>query len=410
MTERLEELLQARLDGELSSDQRAELERLLAADESARRRATELDALVEALNALGRVDPPASVMRTLMAHIDDAGATMGTASAGDAPAAIVESKTATTGGLVMRSKVLWGLAAAAAIVLAVLAVTGVPPSLSGTEGAIGAAKRYQAGQIAASDVKLGDQAAQQFLQSDVFDKILRDDATRKLFSDANFRALAGDAQFRNLLAGQELKGLLDTSALADAKVSAALADVELTAALGSDELSVAFANENFLRALGEAEFRGSLASELRGLTDNAALRARLGDDAAFRSELRKMELAGFRLKSNAFLRALGSAEFRRVAFSDQFLRAFSDAELASALANNEFRALLGDANLRLRLRAQGLSQALNDQSFRQLAGSGALNQALASGALQQALAAPGLSKALQSPQFAEAMRLRSREQ
>jgi len=409
MTDRLEALLQARLDDELTSDQRAELERLLAADESARQRAGELDALGEALNVLGPVDPPASVMRALMGHISHAGPATGTASAGDAPASIFESKMATTGGFVMRSRVLWGLAAVAAIVLAVFAVTGFPPSLVGTEGAIGAAKRYQAGQIAASDVKLGDQAAQQFLQSDVFDKILRDDATRKLFSDANFRALAGDAQFRDLLAGQELKGLLDTSALADAKVSAALADKELTAALSSDELSVAFANENFLRALGEAEFRGSLASELRALADNPALRARLQDDTAFKGQLQKMDRV-FLLKSDAFLRALGSVEFRRVAFSDQFLRAFGDAELASALANNEFRALLGDASLRLRLRAQGLSQALSDQGFRHLAGSGALSQALASGALQQALAAPGLSAALRSPQFAEAMRMRSREQ
>ena len=71
----------------------------------------------------------------------------------------------------MRTKVLWGLAAAAAIVLAVLAYTGFPPDTGGSEGAIGAAKRYQAGQIAASDVKLGDQAAQEFLQSDLFDKL-----------------------------------------------------------------------------------------------------------------------------------------------------------------------------------------------------------------------------------------------
>jgi hypothetical protein len=408
MTDRLEALLQARLDDELTPDQRAELERLLAGDESARRRAGELAMLADALNLLGPLDPPASVMRAVFSQISHAGPA-GTASAGDAPAAMLESEMATTGGLVMRSKVLWGLAAVAAIVLAVFAVKGFPPSLGGTEGAIGAAKRYQAGQIAASDVKLGDEAAQQFLQSDVFDKILRDDATRKLFGDANFRALAGDKQFRDLLAGQELKGLLDTSALADAKVGAALADNELTAALSSDALSVAFANKNFLRALNDTEFRNSLASELRGLIDNAALRARVQDDTAFKGQLQKMDRVNM-LKSDAFLRALSSVEFRRVAFSDQFLRAFGDAELSSALANNEFRALLGDANLRLRLRAQGLSQALSDQSFRQLARSGALNQALASGALQQALAAPGLSAALRIPQFAEAMRMRSREQ
>ena len=62
--------------------------------------------------------------------------------------------------------------------LAVLAYTGFPPEPGGSEGAIGAAKRYQAGQIAASDVKLGDQAAQEFLQSDLFDKLMKDETSR----------------------------------------------------------------------------------------------------------------------------------------------------------------------------------------------------------------------------------------
>ena len=83
----------------------------------------------------------------------------------------------------MRTKVLWGLAAAAAIVLAFFSVTGFPPTLGGTEGAIGAAKRYQAGQIAASDVKLGDQSAQEFLQSDLFDKLMKDESVRKALTD-----------------------------------------------------------------------------------------------------------------------------------------------------------------------------------------------------------------------------------
>ena len=166
MTDRCEELLQARLDGELTSAQRAELEQILAGDARPAMRAGELEALVETLNLLGPVDPPARVIRTVIDHINET-----------APAAL-ESPLATTGGDGMRTKVLWGLAAAAAIVLAVLAYTGFPPETGGSEGAIGAAKRYQAGQIAASDVKLGDQAAQEFLQSDLFDKLMKDECGR----------------------------------------------------------------------------------------------------------------------------------------------------------------------------------------------------------------------------------------
>ena len=110
-------------------------------------RAGELDALdrrstAEASRILRR-----RVLRAVIDHVQH-----------NAADALHESQTTVTGGL-MRTKVLWGLAAAAGIVLAVLAYTGFPPDTGGSEGAIGAAKRYQAGQIAASDVKLGDQAA-----------------------------------------------------------------------------------------------------------------------------------------------------------------------------------------------------------------------------------------------------------
>ena len=53
MTDRREELLQARVDGELTSDQRRELERLLAEDASTRLRAGELDALVRGAQRAG---------------------------------------------------------------------------------------------------------------------------------------------------------------------------------------------------------------------------------------------------------------------------------------------------------------------------------------------------------------------
>ena len=128
----------------------------------------------------------------------------------------------------MRTKVLWGLAAAAGIVLAVLAYTGFPPDTGGSEGAIGAAKRYQAGQIAASDVKLGDQAAQDFLQSDLFDRLRRDEtvvaalsnpaiakaladpALMKAFTDSQLRLRLTDAAFGRALTDEAFgKALLD---------------------------------------------------------------------------------------------------------------------------------------------------------------------------------------------------------
>jgi hypothetical protein len=243
MTDRCEELLQARLDGELTSAQRAELEQLLVGDAAARERAGELEALVETLNLLGPVDPPARVIRTVIDHINET-----------APAAL-ESPLATTGGDGMRTKVLWGLAAAAAIVLAVLSYTGFPPETGGSEGAIGAAKRYQAGQIAASDVKLGDQAAQEFLQSDLFDKLMNDESVRKALNDPGIRVALADPAIRVALTNSELR-----AALTNPEMRAALSDPRLSTALNDPAMRVALSNPGIAKALRDPNLAAALTS------------------------------------------------------------------------------------------------------------------------------------------------------
>src|SRR5688500_3743345 len=106
--------------------------------------------LRELLDDLKHADPPPDgLVRDIMSEVR-----------ATSPIAVVRS----TGGTVgMGKKVMLGLAAAAAIVVAVMAAKGWPPSGAGTEGAIGAAKRHQAQQMSAADVKLGDQSAQEFL-------------------------------------------------------------------------------------------------------------------------------------------------------------------------------------------------------------------------------------------------------
>ena len=93
-----------------------------------------------------------------------------------------ESVRVAEGGKVMGRKIMYGLAAAAAVVLVMFATTGFPPIGRGTEGTIDGARRYQAAQLSDKDVVLGDQAAQEFLQSDVFDRLMKDDTARKALS------------------------------------------------------------------------------------------------------------------------------------------------------------------------------------------------------------------------------------
>ena len=82
----------------------------------------------------------------------------------------------------MAKKVLIGLAAAAAILIGVFMTMGWPPVDLGTQGTVGAAKRYQAQQMSASDVKLGDASVQEFLQSDVADRLMKDPQARALWA------------------------------------------------------------------------------------------------------------------------------------------------------------------------------------------------------------------------------------
>src|SRR6187200_3257811 len=182
MTERDEALLHAAIDGELTSDERVELERLLARSEEARGRFESLQRLAGIVEELGSVAPPADFSRAVANVV------------WNRKTAIRMGGFNPEGGRFMARKALIGLAAAAAVVLVVFAITGYPPVGKDTQGTIGQAQRYQAAQpqLAAKDVKLGDTAAQQFMQTDVFDRLIKDEASRKLLGDAAVRQMLAD--------------------------------------------------------------------------------------------------------------------------------------------------------------------------------------------------------------------------
>ena len=125
----------------------------------------------------------------------------------------------------MAKKALFALAAAAALVAAVFTTLGWPPALPGTEGTIGAAKRHQAQQMTAQDVKLGDTTTQEFLQSEVVARLMKDAGARAALADANVRAALADGRLRAALADASVR-----EALADAGVRAVLADANLRVA------------------------------------------------------------------------------------------------------------------------------------------------------------------------------------
>ena len=86
----------------------------------------------------------------------------------------------------MIKKVLIGTVAAAAIILGIAYWTGYPPVPGeGTEATVGAAQRYQAKQMSDKDVVLGDAAAQKFLQSEGFDRLMKNEKARAFLKKAS---------------------------------------------------------------------------------------------------------------------------------------------------------------------------------------------------------------------------------
>jgi hypothetical protein len=152
-------------------------------------RRNESDELSAMLNDLPEVDPPSSLVGNVMSTIAQSTKTSA------AQPRINFNKRGDT----MAKKVLWIVAAAAAVALVVMRVGGYPPVNEGTEATIGAAQRYQAPQITAADVKVEHQQLQAFLQSDVFRKLAADKAAQKALKNEDFQKALAEPSVRAAL-------------------------------------------------------------------------------------------------------------------------------------------------------------------------------------------------------------------
>ena len=277
-----EALLQGALDGTLDERQRAELARLLSENREARERAAELTALATLIDSLGPAEAPAGLVGNVLAQVSHR------------PQAVRSSSTIQR-GVAVNKKILFGLAAAAAIVLAVITFYSNPPATTGTEATIGAAQRAQAPQLAAKDVKLGDTSTQQILQTETWDAIMKDEHVRTALQDASLRARLQDAQLRSALQDDAIRQALADpnliSKLRDPALARALNDPNLAARYSDENLRAMLSNRAFAEALRSAEFRDALlranvAAALRGDTMLRALR-----DSGFEAALRSQQFA-----------------------------------------------------------------------------------------------------------------------
>jgi hypothetical protein len=264
-------------------------------------------------------------------------------------------------GVVMAKKVLVGLAAVAAIGLAVVYIGGVEiPPTGKTEGTIGAAQRYQAEQIQKSDVKVENPELQAFMQTDVFDKLIHDKQA--------VAALASPA-VQSALANRELQVALSSpafqSALASPTVQQALASPEVSRALSAPAVQQAMANPSFQVALQSQGVQSALASPaLHDVMANPALSAALSSPALVSA-----------LSNPAFQQALASPAFQSALVNPTLQLALANPAFQVALSSSAFQGLLASPLLLNGLSAasvQQLSMQVQSLSANGLAVSGAV--------------------------------------
>jgi len=254
----IEALVHGALDGSLSPEDQRTFDQLMASDPSVRARAAELERLSALLQSAGQVDAPPTFAADVLARIRASNDRVVEFSRKSKPAA----HSAVGGGMAINRKVIWGLAAAAVLVIAVVGYRANPSVNQGTEATIGTAQRYQAPQIESKDVAIGDTKTQAVMQTATWDAIIKDETLRNLLQDANFRIKLQDQQLRQALADQDiLRALRAPSvarALSDPEVAKKFSDPELQRKLTDADLRLALQNQALARAMADADFRSRL--------------------------------------------------------------------------------------------------------------------------------------------------------
>ena len=149
----------------------------------------------------------------------------------------------------MAKKVLWIVAATAALALITMRLVGYPPVEKGTEATIGAAQRYQSPQISSADVKTEDAQLQAFLQSDLFRQLTTDKTARQALKNKDFQKALQDPAVRAALASSDVRYAIGSVRVAGDAAALAKSDVSFRAALDANAaLKAAFESSPALRA------------------------------------------------------------------------------------------------------------------------------------------------------------------
>ncbi|MGH9218563.1 MAG: anti-sigma factor family protein [Vicinamibacterales bacterium] len=291
----IEALAHGAVDNTLTPEERETLHRLMAEDVAVRNRVADLERINDLLASLGSADAPPDLVDNVLARIAHPAAPQSVAP-------FIRRSTPKRGETVNK-KMIFGLAAAAAVVLAVITYTSYPPATEGTEATIGAAQRAQTPQIASKDVGLGDISAQDMLQSETWDAIMKDEDLRASLQDADVRAMLQDVNMRKALENEAVRNAMREPQFAQYLKQRLSGDQALSASEARSlnaRVEAAFANDAFARALANKKLAANLlnARAARALSSDAMARA-LRDanfDAALRSDRFARALASYDIK------------------------------------------------------------------------------------------------------------------
>ena len=100
--------------------------------------------------------------------------------------------------------------AVGAVILAAIAYFGVtyPPGSDDMAGTIAPAERYRASQPTSEEIQLGDQALQEVMQTDAFDRLVNDEAFQEAMQNEAFREALSNEAFVEALTNEALQEAL----------------------------------------------------------------------------------------------------------------------------------------------------------------------------------------------------------
>ena len=158
----------------------------------------------------------------------------------------------------MSNKRNWILGAimAVAVVIGYLGLTGKVPPRNETQGAIGAAHRYQAQQIATGDVTLSDAKIQAFLQTDLFHKVATDSKFRAAISNPKFQMIAKNPSFQQMAKNGTLSEYFDRykGLFQREDFDAMLASKKLSNIADTEKMVKVLQNKNFAEMAKDPKF------------------------------------------------------------------------------------------------------------------------------------------------------------